>query len=82
MKMKTTNKQIREGYAKIINIGYCKGWYLLQGQEPRYYTCGVYGWNQDTYHINNNVAISTGYRTIGNIDPKYDIIEEYNEKAK
>lgn len=82
MKMKVTNKQIREGYNNIISVGYCSAYYLLYGKEPMFYSAGVYGWNQDTYHINNNIAISTGYRPVGNINPPYELTREYNEKAR
>ena len=83
MKIKVSQKQIREGYDKILIVGYCDLPFLLKGQEPRYYTCGVYGWNSDVYHIDNRVAICTGYRPIGNVrtnDKGLNI--KYNDKAR
>lgn len=82
MKIKVTSKQIKEGYDKIISIGYCGAWYLLRGLEPRFYTCGVYGWNADIYDYDYNIAIVTGYRPFGNIYPEHEKIHKYNEKAR
>lgn len=83
MKIKTTKKQITNNYINIICVGYCDLSYLLKGQNASYYTCGVYGWNADIYHINNNTCIVTGYRPFGNIYPSYDCItQKYNEKAR
>lgn len=81
MKFKTTQKTIKENYAAIISIGYCDAWYLLHFENPIAFTSGVYGWNADIYDI-NNVAIVTGYRPFGNIHVDYDIIREYNNRAK
>ena len=81
MKLKTTSKMLKENYNNIICIGYCDAWYLLKGLEPIYYNCGVYGWNYDGYHINNNVLITTGYRPIGNLGA-IGIVCKYNEKAR
>lgn len=79
MKTKVTARKIKENYSKIIEVGYCDLWYLLQGSEANYYTCGVYGWNADVYTF-GNVAIVTGYRPFGNIQPKN--VNKYNERAK
>lgn len=81
MKFKTTQKNIKENYAAIISIGYCDAWYLLYFENPIAFTSGVYGWNADIYDV-NNVAIVTGYRPFGNIHVDYDIIREYNNRAK
>ena len=81
MKFKTTQKTIKENYAAIISIGYCDAWYLLYFENPIAFTSGVYGWNADIYDI-NNVAIVTGYRPFGNIHVDYDVIREYNNRAK
>lgn len=81
MKFKTTNKALKEGYGKIVKVGYCDLQYLLNYHSPVAYTCGVYGWNANIYEV-NGVAICTGYRPIGNIKPDYNLIREYNQKAK
>lgn len=61
MKYKTTAKAIRNGYSKIISIGYCGAQNLLSVLEPSAYTCGIYGWNFNLYEF-KGVAICTGYR--------------------
>jgi hypothetical protein len=81
MKFKTTQKNIKENYAAIISIGYCDAWYLLYFEDPIAFTSGVYGWNADIYE-KNGVAIVTGYRPFGNIHVDYDVIREYNNRAK
>ncbi len=81
MKFRTTQKQIKENYSAIISIGYCDAWYLLYFENAIACTSGVYGWNADIYDV-NSVAIVTGYRPFGNIHVDYDIIREYNNKAK
>ena len=81
-KIRVTNKQIKEGYSKILSIGYCNACYLLNGLEPRFYTCGTLGWNADIYEYNYNIAIATGYRPCGNISPDYEKVHTYNEKAR
>lgn len=82
MKVNVTMKQITENYRKRIAIGYCQAQYLLKGQEPSYYTKGVYGWNNDIYPIDHNTAIITGYRNLqGNITYKYETLEKYEREA-
>lgn len=80
MKLKTTQKAIRNGYRKTICIGYCAAQHLLHYKNPTAYTCGVYGWNADIYDF-DNIAIVTGYRPFGNIHPDYNVIREYDKKA-
>lgn len=80
MKLKTTNKQIRDNFYKVLSIGYCHAQYLLRYKQPFAYTCGVYGWNADFYKI-GNVCISTGYRPIGEkVD--YTLLQELEKQAQ
>ena len=80
MKLKTTNKQVRANFYKVLNIGYCDAQYLLEFKKPFAYTCGIYGWNADFYEI-GNVCISTGYRPIGEkVD--YTLLQELENKAR
>lgn len=83
MKFKTTAKAIRNGYHKIISVGYCDLQSLLCYESPIAYSCGVYGWNFDVYDI-NGVAIATGYRGMPskNTNAPYSLIREYDEKAE
>lgn len=80
MKIKTTQKQIKNAFNNIISIGYCDACYLLRHRDPIMYTCGVYGWNADVYIIDSNTCVVTGYRPFG--DLKINNIRELNEKAR
>lgn len=64
MKHKTTMREIRDNFHRIIAIGYCDAQALLHFEDANSYCAGVYGWNCDNYYI-DNVAISTGYRPVG-----------------
>ena len=80
MKLKTTNKQIRENFCKVLSIGYCDVQYLLEFRKPFAYTSGIYGWNADFYEI-GNFCISTGYRPIGEkVD--YILLQELESQAR
>lgn len=81
-KIRVTKKQIKNSYKNIIEIGYCGAQYLLGGQDARFYTYGVYGWNADVYEINYNTCIVTGYRPFGNIECNYKLLNEYEKKAE
>lgn len=81
MKFRTTQKAIKENYSDIIEVRYADLSDLLTYKAPIAYTCGVYGWNADVYDI-DRVAIVTGYRPFENFKPAYEVIRQYNEKAK
>lgn len=81
MKFKTTKKAINQNFNRVICIGYCDAQYLLQGKNPIAYNSGVYGWNCDIYDV-NGVAIATGYRPWGNINPDYKTIKKYEDEAR
>ena len=82
MKLKTTNKAIKNGYNKIIGVGYCDLQSLLTFKSPFAYTSGTYGWNCDFYDV-DGVCICTGYRSIvsKNSSVDYDVMREYERKA-
>lgn len=82
MKFKTTQKAVKEGYRNIVEIGYCGLQHLLYYKNPVAYTCGVYGWNADIYDIGGGVAICTGYRPFGDIRVDYELVKEYDNKAR
>ena len=82
MKFKTTKKAVKEGYRNIIEVSYCGLQHLLYYKDPVAYTCGVYGWNADIYEIGRGSAICTGYRPFGDIRPDYELIREYDNKAR
>lgn len=80
MVYKTTKKSVMNGYCKVISIGYCGAQYLLKYQDRIAYTTGRDGWNADIYYF-GNIAIVTGYRPFGNIDPDYELVNSYEKKA-
>lgn len=83
MKYLTTAKAIKEGYYKIIAVGYCDLQSLLSHENPVAYTRGCYGWNFDVYDI-NGVALVTGYRGMPskNSNATYALIDEYEKKSE
>lgn len=83
MKLKTTKKEIRGGFYRILSIGYCDAQYLLKYKNPFGYSAGVYGWACDYYDI-DGVCISTGYSplTDKNMIHDYNLVREYENKAR
>jgi hypothetical protein len=81
-KIKATKKEMSRNY-KILGVGYCDMQYLLQYQKPIAYSCGILGWSCDYYNI-NGIIISTGYSYIAskNMKDDYNLIKEYDKKAK
>ena len=63
VKLRATKREMREGYDKVLRIGYCNAQNLLWGEEPFAYSAGRYGWCCDYYDI-HGVLISTGYSPI------------------
>lgn len=80
MKYRTTQKEVKCNFSKVFAVGYCGLSNLLRFEEPRAYTCGVYGWNSDIYEF-GGVAVTTGYRPFGKDIPAA-IIRQYEEQAR
>jgi len=82
MKLKASKKTIKDGYYKILSIGYCDAQYLLSEENPFAYSSGSYGWACDYYDI-DGVCISTGYSPISKNTDKidYKLLREYDEIA-
>jgi hypothetical protein len=82
-KIKTTNKYINQVWGNVYRCGYCDLQYIMRGEDPVYYNCGVYGWNYDAYcDYKRNIAITTGYRNMtGRVIPN-ELINRYSEIAK
>lgn len=81
MKTKVTARFVRESFPRVIEVGYCGIWNLLSCENPRWYTCGIYGWNADIYMVDSDTVIVTGYRPFG----KYNgnpLSRKYEEMAK
>lgn len=82
MKFKTTQKEIRANYNKIICIPYCGLQTLLNYESPVAYTVRREGWAADIYDMGGGVAIVTGYAPFGNIRPSYELRERYEKQAE
>lgn len=85
MKIKTTQKAIKENYSNVLVIGYAEYQDLLDKYKADYYTSGVYGWNANIFTIDKlDTAIVTGYRPFGEwlSDEQLEIFKKYDEKAK
>lgn len=81
MKAKVTRKWVAGGYT-CYGCGYCGLQYLLKYQSPRFYTCGIYGWNCDIYTF-GDYAITTGYRgMISHVNRDFYLETIYQDKAK
>ena len=83
MKLRATKKEMREGYDKVLRIGYCNAQNLLNYEQPFAYSAGRYGWCCDYYDI-NGVLISTGYSPIESkgMRSDYKRIREYEARAE
>lgn len=81
MKFKTTAKAIRNDCGEKLAISYCGAHYLLRGHSPVAYTAGVYGWNFDVYIV-DGVTICTGYRGMVGKSVNYDLLREYENRAR
>lgn len=82
MKFKTTQKEIRANYNKIICVPYCGLQTLLNYESPVAYTVRREGWAADIYDMGGGVAIVTGYAPFGAIRPSYELRERYEKQAE
>lgn len=82
MKFKTTQKEIRANFNKIICVPYCGLQTLLSYESPVAYTVRREGWAADIYDMGGGVAIVTGYAPFGNIRPPYELWEWYETQAE
>lgn len=82
MKFKTTQKEIRANFNKIICVPYCGLQTLLSYESPVAYTVRREGWGADIYDMGGGVAIVTGYAPFGNIRPSYKLREWYETQAE
>lgn len=82
MKFKTTQKEIRANFNKIICVPYCGLRTLLSYERPVAYTARREGGGADIYDMGGGVAIVTGYSPFGNIRPPYELRERYEKQAE
>ena len=82
-KIKTTKKNISEGYAHIISLGYCQAQFLLWYSEPIAYSTHAEGWACDYYDV-DGVLISTGYSPVKpkNTKKDYSLVASYDNQAR
>lgn len=86
MRIKMTEKELKNQCENVLAVGYCKGQNLLD-LSPAHelgYTSGVYGWKSDIYIYRTMsglyVLISTGYAPVSNT--KCVDIEPFEKKAE
>ena len=81
MKVKVSRKQIKDNFKNVYVMDETKANTIFYGQSPAYYTSGVYGWNCDVYIINEDTAVTVGYRPFGDCLPEA-IEKDMFQKAK
>lgn len=82
-KYRTTKKEMKESYDKIICASYCSLQSLLSFQEPFAYSTRAEGWACDYYDV-DGILISTGYAPLdkkGRTKSTYDICKKYDNEA-
>jgi hypothetical protein len=82
MKFKTTQREIKANFSKIICVPYCELQFLLKYEHPIAYTVRREGWAADIYDMGEGVAIVTGYLPFGKICPSYELREKYEKEAR
>lgn len=82
MARKTTQKNIKGLFAKVLKINFLKLDGLLQFTQPTYYNSGRDGWCSDIFIIDYETAISTGRKPFGNVEPNKNITNNYNLLGK
>ena len=80
-KMKTTRKQLNRCFSRIFWCGYCDLQNILRDDSPKFYNCGIYGWNYDVYDL-GNIAITTGYRGMFGEEIPDEILAKYDKEAR
>lgn len=77
MKYRITQKETRQNFVKVFQVGHCEIQNIDYFLSPQAYNSGVNGWNYDLY-VFGKYAISMGYRPIG-IDVNESFINTINE---
>ena len=80
MKKKITRQEAR-GCIGTLKIEYGDAQSLLRFRDAYGYNCGFYGWNFDSYYI-NGVVINTGERGMVGKSVDYELLREYELKAR
>lgn len=79
--MRATRKDIYNGAARVVRVGYCGAQNLLCGVDAFASNAGVYGWNWSAYKPANDIVICTGYRNLTGIDAN-KITAKYDDAAR
>ena len=79
--MLTKKDVLRITRGNIYSIGYCKAQYLLMFTHKVGYNSGIYGFNYDVYIVGDDTII-TGYRPFKAEKIDFDLLKEYEEKAR
>ena len=82
MKFRTTQKEIKANFDKIISVPYCSLQNLLNWESPVAYTTRREGWAAYIYDMGGGVAIVTGYAPFGNVRPAYELLKRYEKQAE
>ena len=81
MKVKVSRKSIKDNFRNVYCLDMSKANTIFYGQSPAYYTAGIYGWNCDVYIINEDTAVTVGYRPFGDYLPEA-VEKEMMKKAE
>lgn len=82
MKYKTTQKEVKAAYDRVLSVGYCTLQHLLNYKAPVAYTTRREGWGSDIYELTPGLAISTGYASFGKGKQiSYETLRKYDDKA-
>ena len=79
--MLTKKDVLRITRGNVYSIGYCKAQYLLMFTHKVGYNSGIYGFNYDVYIVGDDTII-TGYRPFNAKKINYELLKEYEEKAR
>ena len=79
--MRATRKDIYNGAARVVRVGYCGAQNLLCGVDAFASNAGVYGWNWSAYNVGGGVVICTGYRNLTG-DVMRETVKKYDEQAR
>lgn len=81
MKIRVTNKAIKDAYKNVILVRNCE-LKILDYLDADYYNYGVEGWKYDAYIVSTDTIIVTGYQPFGNFKPTAVEIENCNKQCE
>lgn len=81
MEFVTTKRAVMQHFDITAEVPFGHFQYLLNYQKPEARTEGIYGVNAYIYNF-DDIAIVTGNRPYGNYKMDWNLINEYEDKAK